>query len=494
MAARDDSRRDAEYEDIERGDGGARGDAERARGTPRRRRRGDAERGDGAHGDAEHDGAARGDAGCGEAVSDHLAVDGAERDGLALGGGRNTGSPRAAYDGPAYDGPAYAGMDALMAALLDDPLPEEALRDAEFVASRDAAAADVALLREQLGLIGEALAVPDGDAVAGAPPGRPVAARPGDAAGAETDSGHVPGSAPAPVASVRPLLPRPSRARRALTITFGTLAAAAAASVVLGVGWVVVQTGGGVNETTSDSGAASDKSVEQEAGGGGDDSASLSREGYVACARLIVEGTVTEVAPETGAGQDRITVERGPLDQAATRARTGSTFPMDHDADPRLKQGDHVLVSIPRAQRASGHLDHEGGGDRPRPGLDRGGAAGLGAAGVRLTRCSRTPKGRVSTRTPAPHARIAHASRTHHATHLPAHYGVTFSIRTLPVPAAVPRALSSWTWPKNCRPSGAAPATTTFAETGVEAPVAELHRGVSSTLTEPRAAEKNTSR
>lgn len=85
-----------------------------------------------------------------------------------------------------------------MAALLDEPLPEDALRDAEFVASRDAAVVDIELLREQLGLIGEALAVAGEDAVAGAPPGRPVAARPGDAAGAETDPGRVSGPAPPP--------------------------------------------------------------------------------------------------------------------------------------------------------------------------------------------------------------------------------------------------------------------------------------------------------
>ncbi|MFE7839313.1 hypothetical protein ACFU53_25655 [Streptomyces sp. NPDC057474] len=301
MAARDDSRRDAEYEDI-------------------------------AHGDGEHGDLASGD-GAERARPEH---DGPEHDGTRW------------YDDVGHDGPAYAGMDALMTALLDEPLSEEALRDAEFVASRDAAAADIALLREQLGLLGEALAVTGEDAVAGVPPGRHVAARPGDAAGAETDPGRVSGPAQAPVASVRPLLPRPTRARRALKITFGTLAAAAAASVVFGVGWVVVQAGGGVNVTSSDSGAASDKSVDQEDSGvGGDSSASLSREGYVACARLIVEGTVTEIEPVSGSQQDRITVEVARWikpEKGADRI----VFPMDHDVDPRLKKGDHVLIGIPK--------------------------------------------------------------------------------------------------------------------------------------------------
>lgn len=106
------------------------------------------------------------------------------------------------------------------------------------------------------------------DAVAGVPPGRPVAARPGDAAGAETDPGRVPRPAQAPTASVTPLLPRPSRARHALKITFGTLAAAAAASVVLGVGWVAVQAGGGANSSKS----SADSGVSEESAGKSDNS------------------------------------------------------------------------------------------------------------------------------------------------------------------------------------------------------------------------------
>ncbi|MDX3863673.1 hypothetical protein [Streptomyces europaeiscabiei] len=320
MAARDDSRRDAEYDDI-------------------------------AHDDIAHDDIARGD---GEhddlALGDGTERVGPERVGPAQDGARQHDDGARRHDDVGHDGSVYAGMDALMAALLDEPLPEEALRDAEFVASRDAAAADIALLREQLGLIGEALAVTGEDAVAGVPPGRPVAARPGDAAGAETDSGRVSGPAQAPTTSVTPLLPRPYRARRALKITFGTLAAAAAASVVLGVGWVVVQSGAGVNSSKSADSAASDESAKGgnslEDGDRGDGSASLSPEGYVGCARLIVEGTVTEVEPVTGAQQDRITVE---VDRwiKPDKGDDRIVFPMDHDVDPRLKQGDHVLVGIP---------------------------------------------------------------------------------------------------------------------------------------------------
>ncbi|WP_086796645.1 hypothetical protein [Streptomyces caniscabiei] len=255
-----------------------------------------------------------------------------------------------AHDEPPYDGPAYAGMDALMAALLDEPLPEDALRDAEFVASHEAAVADLTLLREQLGLIGDALATPGEEAVTGVAPGRPGAARPGDTAGAETEPGQVPGPATAPSASVTPLSSRPSRARRALRLTAGTLAAAAAASVVLVIGWGVLQPGGGASSSKS----SSDAGVSEQSGGDAgsldsdrrDGSASLSREGYVACARVIVEGTVTEVEAVSGGAQDRITVE---VDRwiKPEKGEERIVFPMSHDVDPRLAKGDHVLLGFP---------------------------------------------------------------------------------------------------------------------------------------------------
>ncbi|WP_217184571.1 hypothetical protein [Streptomyces sp. AC495_CC817] len=259
------------------------------------------------------------------------------------------------YDGPAYGGTAYAdtayaGMDALMAALLDEPVPEDALRDAEYMASHEAAVADLALLREQLGLIGEALAAPGEDAATGVAPGRVGAARPGDTAGAETDPGPVSGPASAPTASVTPLPSRPSRARRALRITGRTLAAAAAASVVLVIGWGVMQPGGGASSKDARDGSVSEQSsgdTGKTAPDRGDGSASLSREGYVACARTIVEGTVTEVEPVPGAEQDRITVE---VDHwiKPDKGEDRIVFPMSQDVDPRLKEGDHVLLGFPR--------------------------------------------------------------------------------------------------------------------------------------------------
>ncbi|MDT0569899.1 hypothetical protein RM704_20905 [Streptomyces sp. DSM 3412] len=286
---------------------------------------------------------------------DGAAPDGARRDGAATDDATLDEPTRdeptyhePTYDEPTYDGTAYAGVDALMAALLDEPLPEDALRDDEFVASHEAAVADLALLREQLGLIGEALAVSGEDAVTGVAPGRAGAARPGDTAGAETDPGQVSGPASAPSASVTPLPSRPSRARRALRITAGTLAAAACVSVVLGLGWAVVQSGNaGVNSSKSGAQSADGDSESMEDSHGGDGSASLSREGYVACARLIVEGTVTEVEAVPGVEQDRITVE---VDRwiKPDKGEDRIVFPMSHDVDPRLEKGDHVLLGFPR--------------------------------------------------------------------------------------------------------------------------------------------------
>lgn len=74
----------------------------------------------------------------------------------------------------------YDGVDALMAAITDEPLPRGADTDAGFMAEHRAAKAEVALLREQLGIIGEALSAPPRPRRNPCPPGpaRPGAAVP----------------------------------------------------------------------------------------------------------------------------------------------------------------------------------------------------------------------------------------------------------------------------------------------------------------------------
>ncbi|MGV9645982.1 hypothetical protein ACWDSB_32805, partial [Streptomyces sp. NPDC003514] len=79
----------------------------------------------------------------------------------------------------------HDGADALMTAITGDPLPPGAREDAAFLAEHRAAEADLAVLREQLGVIGRALAEPPPAAPAPAPaPVRPVRApvRPASAA------------------------------------------------------------------------------------------------------------------------------------------------------------------------------------------------------------------------------------------------------------------------------------------------------------------------
>ncbi|KOG32426.1 hypothetical protein [Streptomyces resistomycificus] len=143
-----------------------------------------------------------------------------------------------------------AGADALMAAITDEPLPDTARADPAFLAEHRSAQADLALLREQLGLIGHALAEP------------PAAPR------------------PAPVRPSRSPSRTPAR-RRAFNLAFGALAVTAAAAVLSGMGWLLSQAPSGAG-AGADSGAA-----KQESGG-----VRFGSPRYLACARTVAEGTV----------------------------------------------------------------------------------------------------------------------------------------------------------------------------------------------------------
>jgi hypothetical protein len=241
-------------------------------------------------------------------------------------------------------GAEYEGVDALMAAITGEPLPEGALDDPELEAEHRAALADVALLREQLGLIGDALAEAAGRAEAVTPAGRPQAARPPSGAegtarpAQETGTGARP--APPPAAPVRPAGPPWWRRPAVRTFTLGTLAAGAAATFVVGMGWLIAQGGAGAS---SDAGAGAAKEDHK---GSADSDTSVTPQGAIACSRLIVEGTVSRVEPMPGTGQDRITlaVERY---YKPEKGADEIVFPMAEDVDPRLRKGDHVLVGIP---------------------------------------------------------------------------------------------------------------------------------------------------
>ncbi|MFC9126618.1 hypothetical protein ACFT4A_07215 [Streptomyces sp. NPDC057099] len=250
-------------------------------------------------------------------------------------------------------GAEYDGMDALMAAILGDPVPEAARRDTDYLAAHRAAATDVALLREQLTLLGDALAHGDEARVedrgeAADPAGRTVAA--GPTAGPRGAAHGAGPGAPADSA-VRVLPVRARRGRpRPVSIALRGLVAAAAATVVVGMGWLVVQGGAGSGGDSEGSSAADTAAGTQH----GSEDAKLSAAGYLACARIVVEGTVAEVEPVPGTGQDRVTldVERS---YKPAEGQKRVVFPMSEEVDPRLRPGDHVLIGITGGQAEPDH-------------------------------------------------------------------------------------------------------------------------------------------
>ena len=192
----------------------------------------------------------------------------------------------------------------LMLVLTGEPLSPEDRDDPETVAAHAAAEADVALLGERLRGIGDALAARSDPA----PVSRPVAA------------------------------PRPRPRRRPLAVAFGALAAVCAAGMLGGLAWLAVDGGPGTSESASDKVVSDDKA--------GAKSGDLTP-GFVACSRLMVEGTVDRVSPEPGGKGDRITLTVIRYYKPASGPGK-VTFRMDRDIDPHLRKGDHTLITVPK--------------------------------------------------------------------------------------------------------------------------------------------------
>ncbi|MFD8303529.1 hypothetical protein ACFV29_14445 [Streptomyces sp. NPDC059690] len=220
------------------------------------------------------------------------------------------------------------GTDALMAALTGERPPDDA--DAAFLAEHRRAEADVALLREQLGLIGDALAAPP---------------RPGR----------------------RPAAVRVRRDRRPVRrFAFAGLAVAAVTGVLSGMVWLLGQAGGGMSADSSRaSGAkAADSAAPRSA---------FSSPGYLACAGLVAEGEVTRVEQVPGvAEQERITLRVTRSYKPDTGRREVSLLVEEETLPKDLHKGDRVLVAVPRRTATPDYvLVGEKDIARERPGLLR---------------------------------------------------------------------------------------------------------------------------
>ncbi|WJV48674.1 hypothetical protein [Streptomyces flavofungini] len=248
----------------------------------------------------------------------------------------------------------YDAVDALTLAVTDTPVPEGVRADERFMAEHAAAVADVAVLREQLRIVGETLARGPGTPGTPGTPGETLARGPGET---RARPAALPSSGPPPAAPFR----EPGAARRRAVLA---LAAALAAGMLGGLVWLGANAGTGDGDMAGGDGAkhaaphlsegpesAPDASkapdeAQDDSHGSGD---SRSREGYVACARLIVEGTVRRVDALPGGTQDRITLDVSRYHKPA-EGEPRITFVMDVDVEPRLRAGDRVLIGIPKGE------------------------------------------------------------------------------------------------------------------------------------------------
>lgn len=210
-----------------------------------------------------------------------------------------------------------SGLDALMAAITDEPLTDEAREDPAFLAEHRSAEADVALLREQLALIGDALAEPP------------------------------PEETPKPVA----VRPSPAR-RRARTFGLVALAAVVAAGVLSGLSWLLTLAGNGMGDASgSDSAADSDAGSAKEAPAS---AVPFGSPRYLACARTVAEGEVTAVErlPETEEFRVTVHVTRYYLPKEGDDELI---YVVSRYDVPRLSKGDHVLFGVRQGSTVPDH-------------------------------------------------------------------------------------------------------------------------------------------
>lgn len=238
----------------------------------------------------------------------------------------------------------YGGMDALMAAITGEPLPDEARRDPAFLAEHRAAEADVRVLREQLDLLAQALTGQTAQAPAAT----------ADDLGQETPTPGIRGRSTrthaSPARPARPARPgRTSGRRRVSRIALGSVAGAAALALAVGFGWVVTHSA--ASDDSSSSPEAAGRSVAQPpAKVSGDAGKPSDPELDLACSRLVVEGTVAEVEPGKASPWSRITLKViRSYKPAHGPAEVG--FLLDGGAKPAPRVGQHVLVRVGLGRR-----------------------------------------------------------------------------------------------------------------------------------------------
>ncbi|MFI8236035.1 hypothetical protein ACIF83_02020 [Streptomyces sp. NPDC085866] len=236
----------------------------------------------------------------------------------------------------------YAGMDALMAAITGEPLSEEAREDAAYLSEHTSAEADVAVLKEQLTWLAEALT---GEERTAAPAVGENGSTVGPARSAQP--GKRPRSATRPTSPARPPRPgRPSGPRRALRIALGTLVGAAAFGMVFGLGRLVVNSGANDSMGGSSADAKSEGHAPMYSGDGGrpsDPALSL------ACYRLVVEGTVAKVEPKPENPWTLVVLKVSRSYKPAHQPAEVS-FLLDGGAKPAPRKGQHVLIGVGQGQ------------------------------------------------------------------------------------------------------------------------------------------------
>ncbi|WP_338696516.1 hypothetical protein V2W30_13800 [Streptomyces sp. Q6] len=187
----------------------------------------------------------------------------------------------------------------LMLAVTGEPLPDDD-QDAAAVAE------DVALLREQVRGLGDALA------------SRPAPA-------------PAPARAPAPV---------PVHRRRPFRLALGALAAACVVSFFGGLFWLGAQAPGGGMSADS---KGSDKAAAEDNG-----KSRSSPEMYIACSRVLVEGRVVGVTPRAD-GDVRVVlkVKRYYRPERSVREHPTLAVTLDGPAGEDLKPGTYTLIRTP---------------------------------------------------------------------------------------------------------------------------------------------------